>query len=186
MVWNIIISNNFTLLSKLLSYKKFILKNNNMFHIETWLNNQILRTVSEEIKLSEIKKYVKIWNEMIKYIKEPKNSWVWLALPQIGENKRLIVVSLLKDREDESFKTIMMINPVILEHSDKKVSDKEWCLSVPWEKWKVKRYQTIKLKYVDEKWKTNTIILEWLRARIVQHEIDHLDWILFVDRLEEM
>lgn len=156
-----------------------------MFNIETWLNNQILRTISEEIKLNELKKYIKIWNEMIKYIKNPKNNGVWLALPQIWENKRLIVVSLLKDREDESFKTIMMLNPEILEHSDKKYSDKEWCLSVPWEKWKVKRYVKIKLRYIDDKWKTNVIILEWLRARIVQHEIDHLNWVLFVDRLWE-
>lgn len=154
-----------------------------MFKIETWLNNSILRSVSEKILPTEIKKYVKIWNEMIKYIKNPKNNWVWLALPQIWENKRLIVVSLLKDREDECFKTLMMINPEILEHSENQELDKEWCLSVPWEKWKVNRYKKIKLRYIDEKWKTNVINLEWLRARIVQHEIDHLDWILFTDKL---
>jgi peptide deformylase len=154
-----------------------------MLKIETWKNNEILRAISEEIKKSELKEYIKLWEEMIKYIKNPKNWWIWLAAPQIWYNKRLIVVSLLKDREDESFKTVMMINPKIVDHSDKKVLDTEWCLSVPWEKWKVKRYNEIKLKYIDDKWKENKIILEWLRARIVQHEIDHLDWILFTDRL---
>jgi peptide deformylase len=68
---------------------------------------------------------------MVKYIKNPANKGVGLAAPQIGHNKRIIVVSLLRDWEDESFKTIMMINPEILEHSDRKNIDTEGCLSVP-------------------------------------------------------
>ena len=118
-----------------------------MLQIETWVNNEILRDTCEIIKVSEIKKYEKVWNEMIKYIKDPENGWVGLAAPQIGINKRLIVVSLLKDRDDEDFKTIMMINPVILEHSEITDTEEEWCLSVPGAKGNVARYITIKLQY---------------------------------------
>ena len=154
-----------------------------MLHIETWKENKILRKVSEKIKHSDIKKYVKLGKEMMKYIKDPDNGWVWLAAPQVWHNVRLIIVSLLKDRDDENFSTLMMINPEILEHSNDTEKDIEWCLSVPWEKWKVSRYTKIKLKYIDEKSKEKTLYLDTLSARIIQHEIDHLDWILFTDKL---
>ena len=156
-----------------------------MLQIQTWTDNEILRKISDEIKISELKKYVKLGKEMIKYIKNPKNWWVWLAAPQVWYNKRLIVVSLLKDRDDENFPTLMMINPEILEHSSTLEKDVEWCLSVPWKKAKVARFSEIKLKYLDEKGKEKILYLKWLSARIVQHEIDHLNWVLFVDRVND-
>jgi peptide deformylase len=155
-----------------------------MLNIEIWKENKILRKVSEKINNSEIKKYIKLGKEMIKYIKNSDNWWVWLAAPQVWYNKRLITVSLLKDRDDENFSTLMMINPEIIEHNKILESDTEWCLSVPWEKWEIERFQSIKLKYTDEKTKERTLILSSLSARIVQHEIDHLDWILFTDKLK--
>jgi len=154
-----------------------------MLHIETWTNNQVLRKVSDSVKKSEIKKMEKLWNEMIKYVKNPDNGGVWLAAPQVWVNKRLIVVSLLWDRDDEDFKTIMMINPEILTHSDNTDKEEEGCLSVPWMKWNVERYHTIKLKYLDWKGKERVLLLEWVSARIVQHEIDHINGVLFVDKL---
>jgi peptide deformylase len=154
-----------------------------MLTIETWKQNHILRTVSHAIEAKDIKKYVKLGKEMIKYIKNPDNGGVWLAAPQVGHNVRLIVVSLLKDRDDEFFRTIMMINPEILEHSDTCEKGEEWCLSVPGEKGEVERYLKIKLSYIDEHASKQVIILEGLRARIVQHEIDHLNGILFTDKL---
>lgn len=156
-----------------------------MLKIETWKQNEILRKISEKIKENEMKKYVKLWKEMVKYIKNPDNLWVWIAGPQVWYNKRIIIVSLLKDREDENFSTIMMINPKIIEHSNDKNKDSEWCLSIPWEKGKVNRYSSIKVEYLDDKAKKKKLVLEWLSARIVQHEIDHLDWILFTDLLEK-
>lgn len=154
-----------------------------MLKVETGVNNEILRENSENIKLSEIKKYEKLGNEMIKYIKNPENGWVGLAAPQIGVNKRLIVVSLLKDRDDEDFKTVMMMNPEIQEHSETTDKEEEGCLSVPWAKWNVERYLTIKLSYLDNKGKQKYLRLQGLSARIVQHEIDHINWVLFVDKL---
>ncbi|MCP4522708.1 MAG: peptide deformylase [Candidatus Gracilibacteria bacterium] len=154
-----------------------------MLHVETGVNNEILRERSEEIKLSDIKKYEKLGNEMIKFIKNPKNGGVGLAAPQVGYNKRLIVVSLLKDWDDEDFKTIMMMNPEIIEHSESMDIEEEGCLSVPGAKGKVKRFMNVKLKFLDSKGKEKILKLQGLSARIVQHEIDHIDGVLFVDKL---
>lgn len=154
-----------------------------MLNIQTGINNEVLRTISEAVKKNEMKDVLKIGKEMLKYIKNPENGWVGLAAPQIGLNKRMIVVSLLKNREDENFKTVLMINPEILSHTENKDVEQEGCLSVPGAKWNVERYVGIKLRYTDEKSKENTLNLTGLSARIVQHEIDHLDGELFTDKL---
>lgn len=155
-----------------------------MLKIEIWMKNEILRKVSDEILSKEFDTYIKLWKEMVKYIKNPKNEWVGLAAPQIWYNKRLIVVSLLKTWEDENYKTIMMLNPEILEHNNETDIENEWCLSLPWDKWKVERYTKLKLSFIDEKKKKNTLYLSWTQARIVQHEIDHINWVLFMDKVQ--
>lgn len=156
-----------------------------MLKIETWNENPILRRVADKITDKNFNEAIKLGREMLKYIKDPENGWVWLAAPQVWHSIRLIIVSLLKDREDENFKTLMMINPEIIEHSNNTECDSEGCLSIPGEKWDVPRYKTIKLSYIDEKKSKKTLILEWLSARIVQHEIDHLDGKLFTDYLNK-
>ena len=154
--------------------------------IQTWKNNPVLRSVSIDIKPNEIKRFAKIWEEMVKFLKDSNNWWVWLAAPQIWIWKRLISVSLLKSYEDENFKTIFMINPKILEHSTGTDIDKEWCLSVPKVFWEVERFSELKVSYLDGKWKENILFLKWIAARIIQHEVDHLDWILFTDKVIEV
>lgn len=154
-----------------------------MLKIEKGTDNKILRTVSTKIKDNEIKGHLKLWLEMKKFVKSPKNSCVWLAAPQVWFNIRLIIVSLLNSWDDESFKTIIMFNPIILEFSHEYEYWEEGCLSIPKKKWEVKRAKEIKLVYQDEKWAIKSLILSNLKARVVQHEIDHLDWILFIDRL---
>lgn len=156
-----------------------------MLKIETWENNEILRTIAKEVKPNELNNAIKLWKEMLKYIKNPKNAWVWLAAPQVWHSLRVIIVSLLKDREDENFKTVIMINPEILEHSENTCSEEEWCLSLPWKKGDVERFDSIKLSYIDEKKSKKILILNGLSARIVQHEIDHLNWVLFTDYLKK-
>lgn len=100
-------------------------------NIETGDDNEILRSVSNIIKPAELKQYRNLAESMLKYIKNPDNGGVGLAAPQVGVNKRLIVVSLMKDYEDEEYRTIAMVNPEIIEHSEKKGSSEEGCLSVP-------------------------------------------------------
>lgn len=153
------------------------------FIIETGNKNAILRKRSDAIRSSEISQFRSLAQEMIAYIRQPENRAAWLAAPQIGLNKRLIAVSLLKDYSDETYRSLAMINPEILEHSEDQNIDDEWCLSVPWWQGEVSRFTTIKVRYLDTSGKTNTLRLTWLAARIVQHEIDHLDGILFTDKL---
>lgn len=156
-----------------------------MLKIETGVQNTILRTVSEIVKPIELNMYIKLGKEMIKYIKDKENHWVWLAAPQVGYNKRLIVVSLLKDWEDENYPTIMMINPQILTYSNITDKEKEGCLSLPGESWEVERFHSIKVSFIDDKKKTQTLMLSWVSARIVQHEIDHINGVLFTDRVKK-
>ncbi len=154
--------------------------------IETWDDNEILRSISDMIWVQEIKKYRSLAEDMVKHIKNPDNGGVGLAAPQVGVNKRLIVVSLMKTYDDESFRTIAMINPTILEHSEEKSKDIEWCLSVPGESGEVERWSWVKVAFLDAEGKKYALRLTDLAARIVQHEIDHLDGILFTDKAENI
>ena len=155
-----------------------------MFKIETWENNPILRKVANSVAKKNWNEAVKLGKKMLKYIKDPNNWWIGLAAPQIGQSVRLVVLWLPKDRDDENFKWFIMINPEILEYSEETEFDEEWCLSIPWVKWEIERPTMIKLTYQDEKNTKKTLILEWLQARIVQHELDHINGKLFIDYLK--
>lgn len=156
-----------------------------MLKIQTWEKNEILRTKSDPIKANELDQYIKLWKEMIKYIKDKKNHWVGLAAPQVGYNKRLFVVSLLKNWDDENFPTLMMINPEITFLDDAKDKENEWCLSLPGESGEVERCLNIMVSFIDDKKKRQTLKLSGTSARIVQHENDHIDGILFTDRVKK-
>lgn len=158
-------------------FEKYIRIN---YPIQTGLNNEILRKKSIEVKeiTDKIKEFAEILHAwMIIY------DWVWLAAPQIWKNIRMIAVSKLNKKEDTIISSQVLINPEIIEKSDKMVIEEEGCLSLPWMEWKVKRHYKIKVKYLDVDWKRHEMNLTWLNAGIVQHEIDHLDGILFWDKV---
>jgi peptide deformylase len=155
-----------------------------MFKIETWNDNPILRKTAEEIQEKDYKKAIELWKKMVKFLKNRDNGGIWLAAPQIGKSIRLIAVWLPKNRNEEKYKIIMLINPEIIGYSQDKEYDEEWCLSVPKIKWNIARFKQIKVTFIDESKKSKTLILEWLQARVVQHEIDHLNGVLFTDYLE--
>lgn len=156
-----------------------------MLKIETGKDNPILRTVCEPIKKSEWKQYVKLGKQMVSYIKDPDHAGVWLAAPQVWITKRIMVVSLLHNWDDEIFSTVMMLNPEILEASDEKIVDiEEWCLSLPKAKRGfIARHKDIKIKYYDEKMKEKVLRISGLASAIFQHELDHLNGILYIDKL---
>ena len=158
-----------------------------MLKIETWKDNKVLRTVCEVVKQSEWKQYVKLGKEMLSYIKNPNHAGVGLAAPQVWVTKRIMVCSLMRDWDDENFSTVLMFNPEILESSDETICNiEEWCLSLPKsKKWFVARHKDIKLSYYDERGKQKIIRLSGLASVIVQHEIDHLNGELYIDKLEK-
>ena len=155
------------------------------FTIQTGKTNDILRAKSTSVLPSELRKYMRLAEDMVKYIKNPDNGGVGLAAPQIGVNKRIISVSLLRDADDENYRTIAMINPEITEHTHEMECDNEGCLSIPGENGDVDRWKRIKVSYIDTSLRPQSILLSWLAARIVQHEVDHLDGVLFTDRVKK-
>ena len=123
---------------------------------------------------------VKDMKETLRAQKDPEG--VGLAAPQIGKNLRIFVVRLSQN------KLITVINPKVLSKSKKSSVDKkeeilEGCLSIPNLFGPLKRAEKIRIEFLDEKGKKITKEFVGMEAQIVQHEIDHLDGILFVDKL---
>lgn len=145
-----------------------------MLKIETGENNRILRTPSSEI--SEINEDIKKFILEMKETLKDTPSGVALAAPQVGKNLRIFVVS-----EKVSLKTIF-INPKIIKKSEKENLLEEGCLSLPGIIGKIKRNKWTKIEAIDEKGKKFRLKAEDLLAEIMQHEIDHLDGVLFIDK----
>ena len=112
---------------------------------------------------------------------------VGLAAPQIGESLRLVVVEYTED-EDENAKPkkYVLVNPEIIKRSEEMVVDVEGCLSLPGLAGRVERHQAVTVKAKNRFGKPLKIEAEGWLARIFQHEIDHLDGVLYIDRAEEV
>jgi peptide deformylase len=104
---------------------------------------------------------------------------VGLAAPQVGVSTRVFVV----DVEDETGRVRRaFVNPVITRREGTIVGE-EGCLSIPGFREDVKRWATVEVEATDETGQAFTVAAEGLLARAIQHEIDHLDGVLFIDRL---
>ncbi len=117
---------------------------------------------------------------------------VGIAAPQIGRSIRLFVIdaSPVAEGEDgdpscEDFKRVF-INPIIFEESGTEWSCEEGCLSIPRIREDVKRKPKLKIEYYDENWELYEEELEGFAARVVQHEYDHIEGILFTDRINPL
>ena len=109
---------------------------------------------------------------------------IGLAAPQVGALKRVIVLDI--DREETKTGPLFMANPEIVEASDEDVTYEEGCLSVPEHYSDVARPATVRVRYLDRDGKTQELACEGLLATCVQHEIDHLDGILFIDHISSL
>lgn len=112
---------------------------------------------------------------------------VGLAAPQIGESVRLVVVEYTED-EDENAKPkkYVLVNPEIVKRSEETITDIEGCLSLPGLAGTVERHEAVTVKAKNRFGKPLKIEAEGWLARIFQHEIDHLDGVLYIDRAEEV
>jgi peptide deformylase len=109
-----------------------------------------------------------------------------LAAPQIGVNKRIILVrdfKVLHESDEVLVSNLIMINPKIVSKSNEFETDWESCLSIPFMYGKVKRPMTVKVSYQDENGKDFKIKAKGFLARVIQHEIDHLDGIIFDEKI---
>lgn len=120
---------------------------------------------------------------------------IGLAAPQIGLDIRLFVVDLSPLAEDEDYADIaeelkgfrkVLINAQILEESGEEWKFNEGCLSIPDVREDVKRKETIVIEYYDENFVKHTETFSDMRARVIQHEYDHIEGILFTDHLSSL
>lgn len=120
---------------------------------------------------------------------------VGLAAPQIGLSIRLFIVDAspyAEDQEDdkqqkelEAFRKIF-INPVIVNENGEPWKFNEGCLSIPGIREDVEREPDIRIKYLDDNFKPHDEKYDGVRARIIQHEYDHIEGILFIDRINPL
>ncbi|OJU90067.1 MAG: peptide deformylase [Acinetobacter sp. 38-8] len=111
---------------------------------------------------------------------------VGIAAPQVYISKRVIIVASRSNPrypDAPEMDAVVMVNPEILEFSQSTCLGEEGCLSVPDERGQVERAQAIKLRYYTLQGEVIETIYEGFPARIVQHEVDHLNGILFVERV---
>lgn len=107
---------------------------------------------------------------------------IGLAAPQVGVNKQLLVVDI--DPEDATTPPLVLINPKILSCSDQLAKGQEGCLSIPGVYLDVVRPAAIEVSFKDETGRPRKLKVDELVARVIQHEMDHLNGVMFVDRVE--
>ena len=108
---------------------------------------------------------------------------IGLAASQVGYLKRIVIIDSSKARKPHlNHKLLVLVNPEILESSDFKIV-REGCLSIPDFTANVKRAMKIKVKYQNQKGETKELETSNFEAHAIQHERDHLDGILFLDRI---
>jgi peptide deformylase len=110
---------------------------------------------------------------------------VGLAAPQINIPIRLIVMDA-SNPEDEEKAPIIMVNPEVLSSSDERSVYEEGCLSIPEYFAEIERPAVVKVGYIDEDGKPQERDCEGLLGTVVQHEIDHLNGMLFIDYLSKL
>lgn len=108
-----------------------------------------------------------------------------LAAPQVGVSKRIVVLDYATE-EDEEKKPMFLINPEIIWKSEETVLFCEGCLSLPDQRADVERHERVRVHYTDYNGKEQEILAEDLLAIILQHEIDHLDGILYIDHISRL
>lgn len=125
--------------------------------------------------------YETLRRRMLATVQDPENTGVGIAAPQVGILRRMIAVQRF-DKPGEPFE--IYLNPEIVQYSAETAPGREGCLSIPGCYGIVKRAQGITLRYRDEQFAERAERLKGFTAVIFQHEVDHLDGILYTDRME--
>ena len=136
-----------------------------------------LRVPSRKLDPAEIAGLADLIADMKLTMKEQDG--VGLAAPQIGQNLRIIVIA-------QRSGILTMIDPVLKKLSFFKEWGEEGCLSVPNTFGQVRRHRSLTCDYLDESGQPQTLKAIGLMARILQHEVDHLDGILFIDKAKNI
>ncbi len=133
------------------------------------------------------KRVIKIDNELRSLVRKMLQTMysedgIGLAAPQVGVNKQLLVIDA--DPENEDAPPLVLINPKVTKSSKEMAKGQEGCLSIPGVYLDVIRPAEVEVSFKDEHGKPKKIKADDLVARVIQHEMDHLNGVLFVDRVE--
>lgn len=145
-------------------------------------NDPILRTKSEAISENNTE-LQRLIDDMFETMYNADG--VGLAAPQIGKPVRLFVMDAdtMAEEDEEKFGPLAMINPEITEASTDKIPLEEGCLSIPEIRDKIIRPSVVTVDFLDRDFQKRRIKAEGWAARVIQHELDHLEGILFIDYL---
>lgn len=149
-----------------------------LMKIVTGENEAILRTRCDEVGAFD-KSLKKLVSDMIETMHDAKG--LGIAAPQVNINARVFIVTLGYGGKDP--RVVAMVNPEITYFSEETDVAEEGCLSLPKRFGNVERSVSIGVSYYDVKGVRNEISLEGLDARVVQHENDHINGVLFIDKL---
>ncbi len=143
--------------------------------------NPLLRKVSEPVTSvnTEVKN---LMDDMLETMYAAPG--IGLAAVQVGVLKRIIVIDLSKDGQKKD--PLFIVNPQITFKSDELISYEEGCLSIPNQFAEVKRPSTCKVNFLDYNGKKREINADGLLATCIQHEVDHLNGVLFIDHLSKL
>ena len=146
-----------------------------------------LHYLGDRVLRQPCKRVTKIDNDIRQLAKEMLQTMytedgIGLAAPQIGINKQMLVVD--DDPENATNTPLVLINPVIKRSSQELCVAQEGCLSIPKVFLDVTRPMAIEVVYKDEFGRPQKLMADGLLARVIQHEMDHLNGIMFVDRVE--
>lgn len=150
------------------------------------VGDPILSTICKEVDINNINSEVL---EDIEDLKETLNftEGFGIAAPQAGINKRIVIIQVDKEKctykDCEEVPTTVMINPTWRKLTEETNIEFEGCLSVPTIRGKVERYNNIEVTYYNEKGEKITKQVNGFTARDVQHECDHLDGIVFLEKV---
>ena len=148
------------------------------------MGHPVLRAAARPLDKSEIRSGAvqQLIDDMIETMAEYHG--VGLAAPQVHESLRLFVAALDHDgEEDAGREPVVVINPQLVVVGQDVVEDWEGCLSIPDIRGRVPRARQIQLRAVDRTGAAFTIDAQNFQARVIQHETDHLDGVLFFDRM---
>ena len=143
--------------------------------------NPLLRKISEPVT-SVNNEEKKLMDDMLETMYAAPG--IGLAAVQVGVLKRIIVIDLSKDGEKKT--PLFIVNPHITFKSDDLISYEEGCLSIPNQFAEIKRPSSCKVNFLDYNGKKKEINADGLLATCIQHEVDHLNGILFIDYLSKL
>jgi peptide deformylase len=150
----------------------------------TQLGEPVLRQVAKPITKVKRRELEQLIGEMIKTMRKAKG--VGIAAPQVGKSLRLFIVApepSVRYPNAPKIPPIAMINPVLVSHSKATHKMVEGCLSIPGIRGEVPRYNQVRIRFYTPAGQVKEAILKGFVARIFQHEFDHINGKVYLDRV---